>query len=200
MLYHTLVQPYCEYCNIVWPAGHSTSLESLFRKQKKAIRLINYTNYNAHTSLIFCKLKHFSDNDINKFQTCCFVYKSLNGLWPNIFNGVFVTNSDMHDHDTRHGIKLHAISHRIKVCELSIQIYDTKNGILWRSLSSNHPHHVSLKRDVKHQFFSIQVLLFDTSLSNTLFNSFTTYCMDNCSFVRYLPSHFTTVKLTLFHL
>ena len=113
MLCRTLMQIYCEYCNIAWAAGHSTALESLFRKQKKAVRLISYAKSNAHTSLIFCQLKIFSD--INKFQTCCFVYKSLNSLLPNIFNGIFVTNTDMHDHNTRQRTKLHVILYRIKV-------------------------------------------------------------------------------------
>ena len=123
MLYRTLVQPYCEYCNIIWAAGHSASLESLFRKQKKAVRLISYAKWNSHTSPIFCKLKKFSVYDINKFQTRCFVYKSFNSLLPNIFNGIFVTNSDMHDHNTRQRTKLHVILHRIKVREFSIKMY-----------------------------------------------------------------------------
>ena len=72
--------------------------------------------------------------DTNKFQTCCFVYKSLNGFLPNIFNGIFVTNSDMHDHNTRQRTKLHVISHRIKVREFSIKIYGTKQ---WNSLDKS---------------------------------------------------------------
>ena len=118
----------------MWAAGHSTSLKSRIRKQKKAVRLISYTKCNAHTGPIFCKLKIFSVYDINKFQTCCFVYKSLNGLLPNIFNDIFVTNSDMHDHNTRQRTKLHVISHRIKIREFSIQIYDTKQ---WNSLEKS---------------------------------------------------------------
>ena len=40
-LYHTLISPYLDYCNTVWASYNSTSLQNLFRTQKKAIRLIN---------------------------------------------------------------------------------------------------------------------------------------------------------------
>ena len=69
---------------------------------------------------------------------------------PNIFNGIFVTNSDKHDHKTRQRTKLHVISHRIKVREISIKRYGINNGILWRNLLSNHDRFIFLKRDVKH--------------------------------------------------
>ena len=34
MLYHALIQPYLEYCNIIWAAGYL--LDRVFRKQKKS--------------------------------------------------------------------------------------------------------------------------------------------------------------------
>jgi len=36
-LYSTLVQPYLEYCNIVWAIHRSTALNSLYLIQKKAV-------------------------------------------------------------------------------------------------------------------------------------------------------------------
>ena len=44
MLYCTLIQPYCEYYNVVWAAGSSHSLQILFRKQKKVIRIMYLEN------------------------------------------------------------------------------------------------------------------------------------------------------------
>ena len=40
-LYYTLIEPYFSYCNIVWGSNNSVYLDQLFRKQKKAIRIIS---------------------------------------------------------------------------------------------------------------------------------------------------------------
>ena len=58
----------------------------------------------------------------------------MNDLLPNIFNDIFVTNSDMHDHSTRQRTKWQVISHRIEVREFSIKIDDTKQ---WNSLEKS---------------------------------------------------------------
>ena len=50
MLYHSLIQPYFQYCNIIWATQH---IESLFRKQKKAVRIISLSKWNAHTKPLF---------------------------------------------------------------------------------------------------------------------------------------------------
>ena len=34
MLYHTLIQPYFQYCNIIRATHHTQQIELLFRKQK----------------------------------------------------------------------------------------------------------------------------------------------------------------------
>ena len=69
----------------------------------------------------------------------------------NIFNGIYVTNSDIHDHNTRQRTKLHVISHRIKVREFSKKNYGTKH---WNSLEKSvieaPSSDIFLRRDVKH--------------------------------------------------
>jgi hypothetical protein len=39
-LYYTLINPYYEYCNIVWATNNSTAIQSLCRGQKRAMRAI----------------------------------------------------------------------------------------------------------------------------------------------------------------
>ena len=38
ILYQALIQPYLEYCNIIWSVDDSDFLKKLFIKQKKAVR------------------------------------------------------------------------------------------------------------------------------------------------------------------
>ena len=35
MLYHSLIQPYFQCCNIIWATHHTQHIELLARKQKK---------------------------------------------------------------------------------------------------------------------------------------------------------------------
>ena len=43
-LYHTCVQSYLEYCNIIWAADSNISLTTLFIKQEKEIRIISHSS------------------------------------------------------------------------------------------------------------------------------------------------------------
>jgi hypothetical protein len=134
MLYRTLINPCLDYCNIVWAAESCGFLQYLFRKQKKAVRVISFSKWNAHTKSIFHRLKIMTLFDINKLQVCCFVYRALHGLLPIQFQELFSLNSDIHDHNTRQACKLHVISHSVKAREHSIRIYGSK---LWNSLDTD---------------------------------------------------------------
>ena len=85
-LYHTLVHPYYEYCNIIWGSNNSTALQRLGRSQKRAVRAVVFAGYRSHTAPIFKRLNIISLTKINKVQTACFVYKVLNNLLPSQFN------------------------------------------------------------------------------------------------------------------
>ena len=67
-LYHTLISPYLDYCNIVCASYNSTFFHNLFRTQKKAIRLINNSPWNTHVSPLFYKSGILKLHDITTFQ------------------------------------------------------------------------------------------------------------------------------------
>ena len=131
-LYHTLIEPYLSCCNIVWGSNNSVYLDQLFRKQKKAIRIISNANWIAHTKPLFQSLNLLTLSDINKLQTGCFMYKINHCLLPHFSRICFMLNYNVHDHKTRQSSKLHTFTHRTKLRALSIQIYGVK---LWNSLS-----------------------------------------------------------------
>ena len=47
LLYQTLIQPYLEYCNIIWSVDDSDFLKKLFIKQKKDVRAITFGKWNS---------------------------------------------------------------------------------------------------------------------------------------------------------
>jgi len=56
-LYFALVHPYYEYANIVWAVRNAVVLQKLFITQKRAVRIITNSPWNAHTYPLFRK-KH----------------------------------------------------------------------------------------------------------------------------------------------
>ena len=85
MLYYALINPYFDYCNIVWGIERNVHLEKLFKLQKKAVRVITLSKWNSHSSPIFKQLTILNLFDINLVQVTCFVYRSLNGQLPPMF-------------------------------------------------------------------------------------------------------------------
>ena len=57
LLCQTLIQPYFEYCNVLWCIDDSQYLKKLFAKQKNAVRTITFGKWNSHTAPIFAKFK-----------------------------------------------------------------------------------------------------------------------------------------------
>ena len=74
LLYHALIQPYFEYCNIIWSIHRSTALSKLFISQKKAMHIISNSPWNCHTPLIFKKFNTLPLYCINNVQVSCFMY------------------------------------------------------------------------------------------------------------------------------
>ena len=56
-LYHSCIYPYLIYCIESWGNAAHCHLDPLFKLQNKIIRIITFSDHNAHTELIF--------NDLN---------------------------------------------------------------------------------------------------------------------------------------
>jgi hypothetical protein len=133
-LYHTLVHPYFEYCNIVWAIDRTTVLNDLYIRQKKVIRLITNSKYNSHTKPLFKSTSILPLPDINNLQVACFVFRCLHNLLPRKFCLMFNTNSSIHDHYTRHSADLRHNYHRLTLRTNTTRIYGAK---LWNSLTDS---------------------------------------------------------------
>ena len=99
-LYHSLVEPYLQYCNLVWAIHRSTALSTLYIYQKKAVRILTNSPRVCHTRPLFQQLRLLPLVDINDLQVGCFMYSAMHNLLPNYFHTLFVTNSSVHSHYT----------------------------------------------------------------------------------------------------
>ena len=77
-IYSSLVLSYLNFGILSW--GYKC--DRIVKLQKKAVRIISLSKYNAHTEPIFKNLRLLKVNDILKQQELKFYYKFKHGLLP----------------------------------------------------------------------------------------------------------------------
>ena len=101
MLYYSLIYPYFYYYSIVWVSTYKTNLHRLVILQKRIIRIINKSHFNAHTEPIFKDLGILKFNDIHLLQLGQFMYSCKNSFLPPKFNNSFSQINQFHSYNTR---------------------------------------------------------------------------------------------------
>ena len=69
--------------------------------QKKAMPIISFASFDAHTLPIFAKLNIIKFPDLISFCNCLFIYKHFLSKSPSVFSNVFVLRSNTHEKNTR---------------------------------------------------------------------------------------------------
>ena len=100
-IYNSLVLSHLHYGILCW----GFQCHGLFIVQKTAIRIICKSKYNAHTDMLFKKLKLLKIEDIFKIQCLKFYYRLCKNKIPHYFstNFRFTRNIDVHERQLRHG-------------------------------------------------------------------------------------------------
>ena len=81
----------------------------LIKLQKKVLRYIGVTSYNAHCDPLFKTFKILKIPDLLRLQELKFYYKHTNNKLPPYYlqQMSFVPNREIHDHDTRRRGEIH---------------------------------------------------------------------------------------------
>ena len=130
-LYYSFIYPYFTYCNHVWGSTYPTTLNPLFLRQKRAIRIIAGAKFLDHTDPLFCSLNLLKLHDINTFVISKFMYKWYHCKLPVVFRNTFTLVSDTHNHNTRNSYHLRPIS--IKT-NLGKSRYQYRAPNIWNSI------------------------------------------------------------------
>ena len=101
MLYFSLIYPYLYYCISVWGSTNPTNLNRIFVLQKRAIRAISKSPFDAHTGPIFKELNILSLHNIYLAQIGKIMLQYKAGLLPTCFENIFLLRSQIHVHNTR---------------------------------------------------------------------------------------------------
>jgi hypothetical protein len=105
-LYYTLVYPYLTYGITLWGASFKKYIDKLAIMQKKIIRIISGSPFNAHTEPIFKRMNLLKLHDIYKLQISKYVLSYLLNSLPPSLNTLFTISNTTHSHNTRHSYDL----------------------------------------------------------------------------------------------
>ena len=131
MLYYMLIYPYLYYGNIIWCSTYQTNLYRLKVLQKRIIRIITNSKYDAHTAPLFQELKLLRIDDIHQLQIGLFMYSVETKLLPNHFIKLFIKNSQIHGYSTRQSTCYRPVYCRTNVKQFTIASQGPK---LWNLL------------------------------------------------------------------
>ena len=96
-IYNALFQPHLNFGILLWGKNSST----IFKLQKRAIRAITNSKYNAHTDPLFKKLRILKIHDIYTINLYKFYYRLRHRDLPPYFYDIF-SELPEHDHNLRH--------------------------------------------------------------------------------------------------
>ena len=104
-LYYSLIDPFFTYGIITWGNTYNYTINPLFALQKKAIRIITFSNNNKHTNPIYTKLKTLKLYDVIYFHNALFMYDYHSANLPSISDSSFIKVSQRHNYNTRLALK-----------------------------------------------------------------------------------------------
>ena len=97
-IYQSLVMPYLNYGILVW----GSKIKDLSKLQKKAVRVITRSKYNAHSQPLLKALKILEVTDLLRLHELKFCYKFEHKTLPAYFQkSCFKKNRDNHEYETR---------------------------------------------------------------------------------------------------
>ena len=80
LLYKTLIHSQLAYCIESWGSASNFAFSPLERLQKKVLRFISHSAFDAHTAPIFHKLGILRVRELFFYKICIIVFKELRGL------------------------------------------------------------------------------------------------------------------------
>ena len=135
-LYYALVYPYLIYGILTWGNTYATTLQPIFILQKKVVRLITFSAFDAHSSPLFKRLNIMKLHDLVDYCTAVFMYKFKNNILPIIFDRFFTSVKQIHSYSTRSATKDHFYMPKIRTNYGKFNIRFT-GSLIWNSFDDS---------------------------------------------------------------
>ena len=118
-----MILPDLNYCIILWGSCASYLFQKVFVLQKKVVRIITNSSYNAHTDTLFVKLKILKLEYIYELSVTSFMFLYSKNALPNCFNDYFVSNNTINTNNIGFPAQFQNLIIQFNI--KSIQIHDS---------------------------------------------------------------------------
>ena len=126
ILYFSMIYPYLQYCNLVWANTYQTTISRLSILQKRIIRIVNKSDFLAHTNPIFKELYLLKLEDIRILQISQLMFIVRNNSSLITLKDMFTLNNQTHSYNTRSSKSFHLPRTRTKLRQFSIKYQGPK--------------------------------------------------------------------------
>ena len=163
-IYNSMFLPHINYCILAWGYNH----QRIFKIQKKVVRIISLSKYNAHTDPLFKHLKLLKMKDIHQIQQLKFYHKLINNQTPKNFTSLdLVFNFENHEHNTR---RRNYITHRVRREYANLCVRNSLPYLL------NNTDQIILSKTTTHSLHDFAIYI-----KNSILNTYKDECnIDNC--------------------
>ena len=122
LMYQSLVNCHVQFCLL--SLGYEYN--RVYNLQKKAVRIMTASKYNAHTELLSKQLNIMKREDSFSLQCLKFYHKFKGNSLSKYFAYMFTRNSDIHHYGTRNRDQLHYFPFKKDGCKQMCQTFSTK--------------------------------------------------------------------------
>ena len=104
-MYYSFIYPYLCYGIEAWGHAAQSHIQSLVKLQKKTVRVITFSGFNAHTAPIFVHLNFLPFSKIRISKIALFMFKQFKKMNPVCLENMFKINANVHSYSTRNVYK-----------------------------------------------------------------------------------------------
>ena len=138
-VYYSIFYSHINYGNSVWTLTSEENLNSIRILQKKCLRIMNFSEFNAHTNELFSIDKLLKLDDVIEFNQLKIIFEYKNNLLPDTLNSLFKKSTDVHSYMTRNAKRsglfiptIHSVKHGNKSLRYTCPVS-------WNNFSRNNP-------------------------------------------------------------
>ena len=127
--------PYLNYCVEVWGDTFKTYLQALVKLQKRVLRIISYSKWNASVDHLY---KYYNIMQLKKiffYKVALLMFRVKTSSAPSVFRELFIENRSVRDYFTRQHDKFHVPNAKRNYMQRTISY---RGVIVWNHITSKH--------------------------------------------------------------
>ena len=135
-VYRSLVQPYFDYCSLVWGNCSKTRADQLQKLQNRAARIITKADYSVRSCDTLEELKWPTLNDRRAMQMNIMMYKVYRAAVPEYLTELFRLTPEVHNYNLRGQCKFDMQLPKPKTNSLK-RSFAYRGATAWNALSNH---------------------------------------------------------------